>query len=727
MLSSTLRPVVERAVREGDVFLLQRIGGALIQSRILSGIRVISGHSELMKSGSHFVERNVEPGIHRFGGILVSVSVEKFHSRDFETPITIQTTKTIQWQPLIARAALIIGLLSLVGIVLEFALRRMISAWTTPVRKLEMMVRSGDIISSNLTFSELESIWERHINTVNAREEALREVGRTKVFEAIARTTQSLAHDIRKPFSMFKAIIQSVESTEDPVEVKEILQISLPEVNQAMVSVEGMIQDVMQIGSDSKPLQEEVSPESLLESCLGELFRVYTEAEVQIQYNLKHSHMIFVDTTRVGRVFSNILGNAVQAMNYKGALWIKTRDVDEFVEFTLGNAGSFIPEESLPKLFDAFFTSGKKGGTGLGLAIAKKIVEAHEGSIRCESGKTSEHPNGKVEFVFTLPKTQNLVPTRVETLPKHSSEIHETLAAAKAAARMGGGPDPREAELEREILSQCKDFGQKIPVLFVDDEAVYRNGLVSLLEKNSSIGSLFEILTATNDKQAIAQATSHSPCLIIQDVDLGPESTSGIEIVKALRLKGFKGKICIHSNRFLMHDTKVAIDAGADTVLPKPLSRSHLLKLLIACLPEAKPALKAEGIPECLVETRKPTFAYIDDSISFLIGMRLKVKKEATLHEFKSTKAFFERVEKEPSFLSSLDFLVTDFHFDTSDPHNGLTFASELRSRGFAKPILMASGADFEAEDLERAGVTAALPKVINGWSDLVKWVNYQS
>jgi signal transduction histidine kinase len=90
-------------------------------------------------------------------------------------------------------------------------------------------------------------------------------------------------------------------------------------------------------------------------------------------------------------------------MREKGNLWIRTSEQEGFVEFTLGNGGSFIPAESLSKLFDAFFTSGKRGGTGLGLAIAKTIVEAHGGSIRCVSEKTEEHPTGLVEFTFTLP------------------------------------------------------------------------------------------------------------------------------------------------------------------------------------------------------------------------------------------------------------------------------------------------------------------------------------
>lgn len=549
--------------------------------------------------------------------------------------------------------------------------------------------------------------------------------GELRKIEGIVNTTQSLAHDVRKPFSMFKSIIQSVESVSDPAEASEIMKASLPEVNQAMASVEGMIQDVMQIGSDSKPHLEETSPETLIEASLGELFRVYPDADVSISYAFSHKHNISVDTLRVGRVFSNILGNALQAMNQNGHLWIHTKESNGFFEFILGNAGSVIPKESLPKLFDAFFTSGKKGGTGLGLAIAKKIVEAHGGNIRCESEITPEHPRGKVEFFFTLPCADTLVQERKESLPRSSKEIQSAIEAAKSSLRTGAGADPRESELETEILGKTKGKNQTFPILIVEDEAVYRNGLIALLQKNTAICCLFEVHTAMKDTEAFSLALEKKPCLIIQDVDLGPASKNGIEIVRELRSKGFSGNICIHSNRFLMEDTKTALDAGADTVLPKPLGRSHFLKLLSACLPNEEKKLDVPIIShDEPVAPRKPTFAYVDDSPTFLIGMRMKVKSDATLHEFKSSAHFFEKVEKYPSFLSSLDFIVTDFHFDPSDKYNGLTFAEELRKRGFQKPILLASGADIEPEELTKAGINEALPKVINGWEDLKKWAS---
>jgi DNA-binding response OmpR family regulator len=66
-----------------------------------------------------------------------------------------------------------------------------------------------------------------------------------------------------------------------------------------------------------------------------------------------------------------------------------------------------------------------------------------------------------------------------------------------------------------------------------------------------------------------------------QDVDLGVNSQNGHEVLKALRAQKFTGMVCIHSNRASPDDYKAAVDAGADAVLPKPMSRTHFLKLML--------------------------------------------------------------------------------------------------------------------------------------------------
>jgi len=94
----------------------------------------------------------------------------------------------------------------------------------------------------------------------------------------------------------------------------------------------------------------------------------------------------------LNQVWTNLIDNAIDAMDEGGVLNIKTyakRD-RAFVEITDNGAG--IPENVVSKIFDPFFTTKNIGkGTGLGLEVVRRIVEHHKGSIEVDSvpGKTT--------------------------------------------------------------------------------------------------------------------------------------------------------------------------------------------------------------------------------------------------------------------------------------------------------------------------------------------------
>lgn len=220
---------------------------------------------------------------------------------------------------------------------------------------------------------------------------------------SIAKTTQMLAHDVRKPFSILKAGLNMILSTSDHKERDEIVEKLVPQVDQAMASVNSMIHDIMEIGAENTNLiTEPVAPEALIEATLKDIFRIRSKTDISVNYNYKHTYMVHANNVKMIRVMSNIVDNAFQAMDFKGRVWFNTKEIEanekKYVEFCIGNSGSYISPEDIPMIFDAFFTKGKKSGTGLGLAIAQKIVTSHGGNIWCKSSKEKG-----TEFYFTLP------------------------------------------------------------------------------------------------------------------------------------------------------------------------------------------------------------------------------------------------------------------------------------------------------------------------------------
>ncbi len=125
----------------------------------------------------------------------------------------------------------------------------------------------------------------------------------------------------------------------------------------------------------------------------------------QIKYNIQlETHFedvpeILANPDELGQVWTNLISNALQAMNYQGKLIINVKNEPEFVVVEIIDSGKGIPEEIIDKIFNPFFTTKARGeGTGLGLHLSKQIIDKHNGKIEVASRP------GETKFKISLPK-----------------------------------------------------------------------------------------------------------------------------------------------------------------------------------------------------------------------------------------------------------------------------------------------------------------------------------
>ena len=89
--------------------------------------------------------------------------------------------------------------------------------------------------------------------------------------------------------------------------------------------------------------------------------------------------------------------NAQQAITEHGEIIVKTDSQGTNAVVTISDTGKGIDAEKLDKIFDAYYTS-RPGGSGLGLPTARKIINAHKGSISVDT-----HPGKGTSFSISLP------------------------------------------------------------------------------------------------------------------------------------------------------------------------------------------------------------------------------------------------------------------------------------------------------------------------------------
>jgi signal transduction histidine kinase len=104
--------------------------------------------------------------------------------------------------------------------------------------------------------------------------------------------------------------------------------------------------------------------------------------------------------SELNQVWTNIIDNAIDAMQSKGTLRVRIYRDDRCVVVEIGDTGPGIPSDVQPHIFEPFFTTKGVGqGTGLGLDTVQRIVRKHKGSVQ-----VSSHP-GDTRFQIYLPIT----------------------------------------------------------------------------------------------------------------------------------------------------------------------------------------------------------------------------------------------------------------------------------------------------------------------------------
>jgi signal transduction histidine kinase/DNA-binding NarL/FixJ family response regulator len=510
---------------------------------------------------------------------------------------------------------------------------------------------------------------------------------------AVARTTQMLAHDVRRPFTTLRMGLEALRAAGNEQEMRSVVETFLPAVDTALTQVTGLLSDITQFGSTATLHRESVLPEVLLRGCLTEAFRSAPNVDVEVSYELLHDRALEVDATRVERVLSNIMVNALQAIGQRGRMWIRTRPAaaGEFLEVVIGNDGPSIDAAHLPHVFEPFFTRNKAQGTGLGLAIARQMVIAHGGEIECRVVA-----GAGVEFCFTLPAA---------TAPAESQALAEARAQLPLRARDGAPPGSEHpSELARKLAGrldrvELATLTRPLRVLIVDDEPAYAEPAEKMIR--ALLGPHAEIAVTGAADQAMATARRHPPHLIFVDLQLGEDD--GLELVRAWRADGTKALICVHSNDNSEERQQAARQAGADLVLPKPLHRDELRGLVeraLAAVPVA--ALPQVGI--------------VDDSRAVIAGWKLALRGQALVHGFTSPEALLLADESE-DLLSSLAILITDLRFEDS-ARDGLSLARAVRQKCPQLPIAVSSSGLLSDADI--IGVAdVLLDKAARSWSEL--------
>ena len=262
---------------------------------------------------------------------------------------------------------------------------------------------------------------------------------------------------------------------------------------------------------------------------------------------------IMTDETRLRQVLINLLSNAIKFTS-QGSVTLRVDAIAEehllsndstLLAFEIIDTGIGIAPEDQSKLFQAFEQVGdrsnKPAGTGLGLVISQRLVRMMGGEI-----DVSSQLGSGTTFSFALP------------VSAEDPQLNNAMSVS-------------DESFDEPIGYQ----GERRRILVVDDQLPNREVVYDAL---TPLG--FEILSADNGHDGLAQCLHHHPDLVIADLTM--PVMNGYDMISAIR-----GQLAIASTQIIASsasisttDQQKAFEVGSNAFLAKPLSIPELLDLL---------------------------------------------------------------------------------------------------------------------------------------------------
>ncbi len=237
----------------------------------------------------------------------------------------------------------------------------------------------------------------------NANQQLAQDIEREKKIEQSGlEFFSAVSHELKTPISAIKGQLEGMLLGVGAYKNhQKYLSRSLEIVN----TLEIMVQEILTVSrletEDGKIRKEEFDGVQMILRCLDGMEDLIVKKELNVECDLPDAALICGSKMLMEKVFSNLIGNAVKYSPQGGDVFIAVKMAENQFDFSIENSGAQIPQESIPKLFEAFYRveqsrNRKTGGSGLGLYIVQKILQQHDSS--CMVRNT---PAG-VRFSFTI-------------------------------------------------------------------------------------------------------------------------------------------------------------------------------------------------------------------------------------------------------------------------------------------------------------------------------------
>jgi signal transduction histidine kinase len=228
-------------------------------------------------------------------------------------------------------------------------------------------------------------------------EEKLRIMDRRAV---LSETAATLAHEIRNPLNLINLTADHLSHTflpQDPAQ-REAYEGMIASLKAEVRHLNTMVEEFMAIGKPIRIRKVSVSLSELLAQVELLVKQHLVSKQLSLRYAIPDPLQFSADREQMRLVFLNLLLNAIDASPQGGAVAVAAEKQAGATVVTVADRGPGIDPQYLERIFEPYF-SKRPDGMGLGLAMARRIIEAHNGSITARNNE-----GGGASFEIRLPE-----------------------------------------------------------------------------------------------------------------------------------------------------------------------------------------------------------------------------------------------------------------------------------------------------------------------------------
>lgn len=257
-----------------------------------------------------------------------------------------------------------------------------------PVDRLRAMTEevTADRLDRRLPVANPHDELGRLAQTINAM------IGRlAQSFSEVRRFTADASHELRTPLAVLRTEAElALARSDGRAEQQQLLGSILEECERLTKLTDQLLTLSREDAGVAKAVLERVDLAALVRDVADTLSPLAEAGQVRLEVRADRPAIVHGDTSRLRRVFVNLLDNALKYTPHGGTVSVELSGTDGRVVVSVRDSGIGIPPEHLPHVFDRFYRVDKarareQGGTGLGLSIARSIVTAHSGHIELAS------------------------------------------------------------------------------------------------------------------------------------------------------------------------------------------------------------------------------------------------------------------------------------------------------------------------------------------------------